>query len=102
MFMEHIKDSHELCHRTHALFKFKQVVVTYIRTLPSTPSQLPFVLGPVPHSGRHKHSRGEAGPGGVQSQIMDMAASSICLLASVSVGVSVRLSVRLYSVSVCS
>ena len=44
------------------MFKFKQVVVTYIRTLPSPPSQLPFELGHVPHSGRHKHSRGEAGP----------------------------------------
>ena len=35
-------------------------------------------------------SRGE-----VQSHVMDMAANSICLLASVSVGVSVRMSVRL-------
>ncbi len=45
-FMIKLKDSHELCHRTHALFKLKQVVVTYIRTLPSTPSQLPACWDP--------------------------------------------------------
>ena len=44
--MIELKDSHDLCHRTHALFKFKQVVVTYIRTLPSTPSQLPVCRNP--------------------------------------------------------
>ena len=142
-----LNGSHDLCHRTHALFNFKQVVVTEIRPLPSPPSQLPFggtrcafwATQTLPWGGRPRpHHAARCPPlsstsrarsfwllpratrarrcvvltqatalrshaakslpgsrGGGQSHVMDMAVNSICLLASVSVGVSVRLSVRL-------